>query len=222
MEQNGKPQAIRLNESSTVLAASDYVFSNQAMFFGDNSVLAFRLLEATGGNGRIVFDESLNSSGTPKAVGLLTEPFLWPVTVQLLVLILLYAWRDSRRFGPKLPANFTEHQNIVAHTNTLGTLHFRSQDGKLSLKSYLSQFKSELRITQHKNLERVLTPIAVRMNVEVERLIRIVKHAEKVAKDRRVERRMAVRIIRRLALIREAAKRRNPRKSNLSKSDINE
>jgi len=219
VEQDGKPQALRLTESMFVIVASDYVFSNKAMFHGDNSVLAFRLLEATRGSGRIFFDESLNSSGTPKAVGLLTEPFLWPVTVQLMLLILLYAWRDSRRFGPALPPNMAEHQNIVAHTNTLGTLYFRTRNGKIPLKSYLAQFKTELRISQNKNLERVLTPIAIRMNVDVERLIRIIKHAEKVVEQARVDRGMAVRIIRRLALIREAAKQRTPTKSNLGDSD---
>ncbi|MBM83206.1 MAG: hypothetical protein CMJ78_21810 [Planctomycetaceae bacterium] len=213
--QDGKSQAVSTNygRGKIVVVASDYIFSNRAMLHGDNSVLAFRLLEATEATGQIVVAESLNSSGTPKAVGLLIEPFFRPIAVQLLILILLFAWYESRRFGPFLPVLDAARQNIVRHTDTLGSLYFRANDGAVPLQNYLAQFKTELRIQHKRSMQRVLDPIAVRMRVGIGKLMRVITHAEKEAARPQLDRRSAARVIRRLALIRQAAKRRGQQKT---------
>ncbi|MGH9175531.1 MAG: DUF4350 domain-containing protein, partial [Vicinamibacterales bacterium] len=66
---DGTVQAARMEYGSgqVVLLASDFVFSNQSIDYGDNSVLAVRLLESAGPLDEIYFDESLNT--TPMVIG---------------------------------------------------------------------------------------------------------------------------------------------------------
>src|SRR5262245_41638465 len=88
------PQAVRLDYGSgtIVLLASDFVFSNAALYERDksNGLLAVRLLQSAGSSDQILFDESLNATGTPRVVGVLVDPMLRPVTVQLAVLLVVF------------------------------------------------------------------------------------------------------------------------------------
>ncbi|MCH7688882.1 MAG: DUF4350 domain-containing protein, partial [Planctomycetes bacterium] len=165
---DGTLQAVSSSYGSgrIVVVASDFIFSNQSLAWDDNSngELAYRLLEWVGGDGNIYFDESLNISGTPKVVGLLFDPMLRPVTVQLLLGLLLFGWWRRRRFGPLLPKTVTARHNIVDHTDALGILNYKTKNGVEALRSYLKQLHSELRLKSFKGREnQILDPIAVRM-----------------------------------------------------------
>lgn len=198
-------------DGQIVVVASDYIFSNQALAWEDNSngELAYRLLETVGGDGDIYFDESLNITGTPKVVGLLFDPFLRPVTVQLLIGLLLFAWWKWRRFGPLLPKLSAPRRNIVDHTDSLGTLNYKTQNGSGALRSYLKQLYSELHLKSFKGREeRVLEPIALRMGMRLEDVKALILDASKSARQKTLARKDAAEYIRRLALFRQAALRR--------------
>jgi len=190
-----------------VVVASDFVFSNHSLAWSDysNAELAIRLLDSADAGGKIVIDESLNASGTPKVVGLMLEPFLWPVTVQLLIALLLFAWWRSRQFGAVLPRSVGARHNIVDHTDTLGMLYFKSGSGAAPLKSYLKQLESVLRMSSVKGAEeRALAPIAARMEKSVEAIRKVFDRARQYAESGHLDRKTAGRVIHRLALIRRA------------------
>lgn len=212
--QDGTEQAVRVEHGAgTILVlASDFVFSNQSLAWGDNSVLAYRLLDELDYGGEIHFDESLNATGAPKVVGLLLDVPLRGVTLQLLVLLVVFGWLGSRRFGPLLPESATARQNIVDHTDAVGALRFRSGDGSGALQSYLRQLAGALGLRldapRAKNggdpYDRRLEPIARKMQVETETLRRLIRNAEQAAEQPRTDRRTAAALIRRLAAVRSA------------------
>lgn len=191
-----------------VIVASDFIFSNRALAAGENSVLSFRLLEAVGRPDFVHFDESLNVSGTPKVVGLLFDPFLRPLTVQLLIGLAIFGWWHSRRFGPLLPASTRPRHNIVDHTDAVGLLYYRSREGGAALRPYLQHTWSELRLDTFKGQEqRVVEPIAAALGKSPRSVMRALRRARQSALARRLERGQAAKMIRNLAIIRCSARR---------------
>lgn len=212
-------QAVRqvYGNGQVVVVADDDIFSNSALWIGDNSVLAFRLLETTGFIDTVYFDESLNDSGTPKIVGLLLDPLFRPVTIQLLAIVLLYGWWQSRRFGPLLPPAATARHNIVDHSDTVGNLHYKSRDGNVALCSYLNQLVNQLHLKTFPGREaRVLEPIALRMGTTTDTLKKLLDRAEKASESSHVDRRTAGELIRRLAMIRVALRTRVSTRKNVA------
>ncbi len=199
-----------------VFLAGSQPFSNQALTYGDNSVLALRLLDAGGMPEFVVFDESLNDSGTPKTVGILFDPILRPVTIQILILTVLFGWWRSRRFGPLTPSAVSARQNIVEHTDMVGNWYWKSQDGAAALKAYLRELSSRLRLKTFRGTEdRVLEPIARRGGRETADVRHDLQQAFQAVRKQRLDRRQAARLIRRLSLIRRdsqvtAARRKAP------------
>jgi hypothetical protein len=197
-----------------VVVATDFPFSNQSLAWEDNSVLAFALILARPGNpiqpqlpvARIAWDESLNATAIPKIVGVLLDPKLRPLTIQLATLGLVFAWCRSRRFGPLLPPPTQPRRNIVDHTDALGVHAYRTKDGAGMLKAYLHQLRMELKLQGPKaNEQRVLEPIARRLNRPPAVIRRVLERAEQSASAKRLKRRHAAELIRRLAILRAAA-----------------
>jgi hypothetical protein len=195
-----------------VVIASDFVFSNPSLAWGDNAELAYALVQAAGMDReptRLVFDESLNVSGLPRIVALLFDPVFRPVTVQVLALLLLFGWWESRRFGPLHPPSTAFRHNIVDHTNTVGLHAWRTRDGATVLAGYLNQLTTELRFHKFPGQEeRILGPIALRLGKDVGVIQRLFDRAGQASRLKRLERRAAAAFIRRLALVRRAARAR--------------
>jgi hypothetical protein len=208
VEYDGTRQAVAVQygRGKAVVVATPLPFSNQLLTFGDNSVLAMRLLESAGSPEFVTFDESLNSSGTAKVVGILFDPLLRPVTIQILLVTVLFGWWHNRRFGPLTPSAVSPRQNIVEHTDMVGNLYWKSQDGHAVLRAYLRQLTQMLRLKTFKgNEDRVLEPIARRSGRPVSSLRKDLQLAFQAVRSKHVERRSAAKLIRRLALIRQAA-----------------
>lgn len=208
VEHQGTVQAVRqrLGQGRVVVVASDFIFSNEALLQGDNSVLAYRLLESAGTAGPVVFDESLNTSGTPKVVSLLLHPPLRPLCVQLLIGLIVFGWWDSRRFGPVLPHAATARHNIVDHTDAVGRLRYRLGDGSGAVRSYLKQLFGELHLKSFKGREeQVLNPIALRMGRKPDAVRGLLRQASRAARSGPLDRRTAAAFIRQLVEIRRAA-----------------
>ena len=208
----GSPQAaVRPHGRGRVVAiASDFIFSNPSLAWDDNARLAYALLHAPAIGGeptRIVFDESLNVSGLPRIVALLFDPVFRPATVQILALLLLFGWWESRRFGPLLPGSLAARHNIVDHTDTVGLHAWKARDGGTVLAGYLNQLTTELRLHRFPGQEdRVLAPVAMRLGKDVSVIQRLLDRAGKAAQLKRLDRRAAAAFIRRLAIIRRAAR----------------
>lgn len=201
------PQAVRIPHGAgqVLVIASDYLFSNASLDDRDvrNGVLAFRLLEAAGATEAVVFDESLNATGTPKVVAILLDPALRPATVQALACLLLFAWLGNRRFGGRLAPASPPRTNIAEHTDALGNLYYRVRDGAGVLARYAEQFRGELRLkpgaTQD---ERVIAHLAQRAGMEQGALRDVLEELTDALNKPRISRRNAARLIQRLARIR--------------------
>jgi hypothetical protein len=211
-------QAVHLRHGlgTIVLIATDQIFSNAALYEKDrpNGVLAVKLLESAGPTDAILFDESLNESGTPKVVGVLLDPVLRPATIQLAVLIVTFAWRGNRRFGGLLPTTAPARHDVADHTNSLGNLYYKAHHGNGVLREYIDQLKTELRLRYAAGHEqRVLAPIAREIGSTVDEVQRILADADAAARKPKLTRREAAGQIRKLARLRQAARadHRQPR-----------
>jgi hypothetical protein len=206
-DENG-PQAVRVayGAGQVVIVASDFVFSNESMAERDrqNGVLAFRLLESAGECNHVVFDESLNATGTPKVVGLILDAALRPITLQVLVVFIVFAWRGNRRFGGLLPRASSSRHDIADHTNALGNLYFKIGDPAVVLRSYLEQVRIEwhLRFVSGGKGTRNLEPLARRLRTPADELRQLLADAEAASQQRDLRRRDAARLIRQLAALR--------------------
>jgi len=205
----------RHGNGQVVVVAGDFIFSNQAMTYADqsNAVLALGILDAAQA-GEYVFDESLNISGTPKVVGLLFNPLFKPMALQMLIGLVLFAWWRSRRFGPLLPEAAVARRNIVDHTDSVGVLLYRTGDGAAALRAYLRQLFGELKLKSYRGREdRVIEPLAHRLGKSPEAVKRVLQRAVKASKAPQVDRREAAYMLRQLAVIRRAGQmERGPKK----------
>jgi hypothetical protein len=202
-------QAARLRHGTgtIVLTASDYIFSNTALFEENqqNGLLVVRLLEAAGTSDALVFDESLNETGTPRVVGLLLDPVLRPATVQVAALLAVFGWYGSRRFGPLLPKARKPRHDVSDHTNSLGNLYYRAHHGTGVLREYFEQLKTELKLRFSVAREsRQLRSIAERANLTPEEVQARLKNAEAAVKKQGLPRHVAAGHIRKLAVLRQA------------------
>jgi len=207
VEYDGTTQAVAgdYGAGRYVVTASSLVFSNQLLTYGDNPLLAMRLLERTSYLEGVTFDESLNSTGTPKTVGLLLDRDLRPITLQLVLVTLLYGWWNSRRFGPlQLPAIQGRH-NIVDHTDAVGIAYWRSRNGVAALSAYVQLLQLQF-IERHtgRPVQHLWETAARKLGQSVESLQETWKVAHATAQQPKVERRVAADLIRQLARIRQA------------------
>lgn len=190
-----------------VVVSGDSIFTNQYLAYGENSLLAWRIIEAAGGDGELIIDEYLNESGTPKMVQILFEMPIRPISLMSLAVICLYFWKQSHRFGPFLPESTLARRNIVDHTDMMGNLLFASREGSYPLKLYLRQLIQELGLKKHRGRERaVLEPIARRMNIDVEDLVKLFKEAAEAARSGDCDAKQSANFIRSLSRVREASK----------------
>jgi len=199
-------------EGTVLLVASDYIFSNDALYSPGrlNGVLAFKLLERVRSDGPLLFDESLNATGTPKVVGVLFDPELRPLTIQTLVILLLFVWAGNRRFGPLAPPLAPERHDIAEHTNALGNLYYKARAGAHAVQVYLDELRIRWRMKAAVGpAQAQLTRMSHRSGTPVEEISQLFRDAEDASHNTELNRRTAASLIRRLARLRAAALRRN-------------
>jgi hypothetical protein len=201
----GSPQVVwqSVGEGFLVVASSDYIFNNVSLTQGNNGVLAFRILELGYPAETIYFDESLNSAGGPKVVGLLFDDPFRPLTLQLLVFAVLFAWRGSRRFGPSRAERKTVHRSLTEHAAALGNLHFKAGSAGGVVASYLEYFRHELSL-QYRKAEEAQT-LAARTGSEVDQVSHLMKNAAQAVKNPNLPRSKAAWLVRSLASLKAKA-----------------
>lgn len=147
VEQGDSVQAARkqFGYGSLTLIASDEIFSNRAMLQSERALLAWRILESTPSGEQTYFDESLNSSGVPKVVGLLFDPLFRPMTLQLVLIVILFGWMGSRRFGPVRRTRHGQRRSVVEHAQAVGTLYYQAGSGAHAVSGLHEFLKHELR-----------------------------------------------------------------------------
>lgn len=209
---DGTVQAVaqRRGYGTAVFVAADRPFDNVSLTWPDNAVLAFRLVEAAGYRGEAIFDESLNVSGTPKVVELLLDRPLRSFTLHVFVVLGIFGWWRSRRFGPLLPPSVSSRSDIIAHANAVGMLHYKTRDGRTALRYYLHQLLRQLKLAKLTGVreERILDPISRRLGRTTDDVRKAFRQAKAALKKEKLDRQTAAKHIRRLAKVRRAAARR--------------
>jgi hypothetical protein len=140
----------------------------------------------------------------------LLDPALRPLTLQLALLLVLYAWWNCLRFGPlEQPAVAARH-NLVDHAEALGLNYWRLKDGSEVLRGYLSALRNDLRPrTVSGTAQALLTTAAKRLNRPLSSVQDDIQAAHRAAMSEKLDRRAAARLIARLAEIRAALTRRS-------------
>lgn len=206
VEFDDEPQAVLkpYGAGRVLVIASDDIFSNGSLAYKDNGVLAQRLVESVATPGsHVVFDEYFNSIGAPKVVGLLFDPLLRPLTVQMIAVLLLFVWCGSRRFGRQLPALYKPRHNIVDHTDALGNMYYRTGDGRAALRDYYVQLRKELQF-RHLSLtdNQALETLARRADQDPQQVRELLARADSAINGPKLKRRAAAEIIRDLSALR--------------------
>jgi len=147
VEVDGNPQvAVRESGYGFILfSASDHIFSNQSMVNHDQAILAHRILAESDFEIVTWIDETLNSSGTPKILGILFDPMFRPLTLQLILIAILFGWLGSRRFGAIEQKVKEERRSIVEHVEAVGILYDRSGATAHCVQKMYEYLKSHLR-----------------------------------------------------------------------------
>lgn len=138
--------AQQVGEGVVVVVASDVIFANAVLAEKDNGVLAYRLLEACQIQGAIVVEESLNQAGAPAVLGLLFGAELRLVTLQLLLLLVLFAWLGFYRFGRPVHLGTGTRRSFSEHARALGRLHWKQENGRAAVRRYFDYFRREVRL----------------------------------------------------------------------------
>ena len=142
---DGSPQVMwrPIGDGVVVVVASDYIFTNRSLATEGHGLLAFRILESASPQGSVYFDEEMNEAGAPRVVGILFESPFRVVTIQLLVITLLFGWMVGRRFGPLRRAASSARRSLVEHAEALGSLHFKVGSGSKLIVPYLEFFRQD-------------------------------------------------------------------------------
>jgi len=206
VEFDGEPQAVLkpYGAGRVLVLASDDIFSNGSLAYKDNGVLAQRLVESVSApESHVVFDEYFNSIGAPKVVGLLLDPLLRPLTVQMVVLLLLFVWCGSQRFGRQLPVLYKPRHNIVDHTDALGNMYYRTGDGRTALRDYYQQLRKDLQFRHMSPTDnQALETLARRADQEPQQVRELLVRANRAINGPKLKRRVAAEIIRDLSTLR--------------------
>lgn len=146
LSEDGSPQVMwrPIGDGAIVVIASDYIFTNRSLTADNHGLLAFRILETAAPSGPVYFDETMNAAGAPRVVGILLEEPFRLITLQLLIVTLLFGWMASRRFGPLRTSATAARRSLVEHAEALGNLHFKVGSGASLLASYLEFFRRDL------------------------------------------------------------------------------
>lgn len=141
----GRPQVVSamIESGVVVVCASSAPFSNAALGRGSNGEFAFRIFEECRTNGRVVFDESLNSGG-PAVIGLLFAPPFRLFSLQLILLLVHYWWRGFYRFGPPQPSLEGARRNFADHALGLARLYARGTDVRPLAQAHYEHFRRGL------------------------------------------------------------------------------
>lgn len=197
-------QAVRCRHGRgyAVFVASDVVFQNRSMFDATSQAVASQLFELTKPRSLIFFDESLSSSGTPRVLGILFTPLFRPLSLQLLLVAVLFGWWGSRRFGPAIQAKSSDRRAIVEHAQALGNMHYKVGTASHALKSYFDYFRSVSQMPGGR-IDKVADVLAARSGIERTEVERLLTETQKAIQAPNIGPGTAATLIQQLANLRD-------------------
>lgn len=162
-----------------IVCASDAAFTNAVVGRANNGELAVRIFDecATREFGPVVFDESLNQSGTPAVVRLMFGVPLRHLSLQALLWLVLFWWMGFYRFGSPIPEERHSRRDFAEHARALGHLHSRCHDVRSLVRTFYEYFRRRL------GLRRKISPdlLAGRSGRSVESVRKLIAELENEA-----------------------------------------
>lgn len=190
-----------------IFVASDIVFQNRSMLDSKSQITASRLFEMSepsyrGSEWRVYVDETLNTTGTPRVLGILFTPTFRPLSLQLLLLSILFGWWGSRRFGPAVQPRSTDRRAIVEHAQALGSMHFKVGTASHVLKSYFEYFRTVSQMPTGR-IDKIAGVLAARSGVEQTEIERLLTETNNAIQNPSLGSGTAATLIQQLASIRD-------------------
>ncbi len=149
-------QAVRIevDDGVLVVCANDEAFANDTLYkdpatAGAEAYARFAALDA---REPIVFAEGISAQGRPGVIGVLFSPFVRRLSLQLVLLAILFAWWGYRTFGPVRPPARASRRRIREHAEALAALHRRVPNHDHLVDEYINYVRQELGVYNESNL----------------------------------------------------------------------
>lgn len=98
----------------------------------------------------------------------------WMPLIGLAVLIAIWLWKNSRRFGPIMPLELNETKHFVDHVSALGQFYFRLRRGDVLLKAAAenvrSRFKQKFPQLASENEQSMIDRLVAQSGLPLERV----------------------------------------------------
>ena len=185
-----------------VLLSDPYLVANSGIRLNDNLQLAINTLTAR--PGLIAFDEYHQGRGISQnafASYFAGTPVL-AIAAQIVLLILLILWTNSRRFGRPLPLPHTDRRSSLEFVASMAELQERSRAFDLAIENIYTRTRRVLAryagVDYNSSRTEIATRIAARSTIDGQKLETLMRQCEEVINGAPINWRKALDLVRRL------------------------
>lgn len=185
-----------------VILSDPYIFSNGGLSLKDNLQLAINLLTTT--EGLIAFDEYHQGRGQTRnaLIGYFSGTPILPILGQLVALILVILWTNSRRFARPLPLKQIDRRSSLEFVASMAELQQQARAFDLAIENVYSRTRRVL--ARYAGMEynspraEVAERVAARSSLEARPLEVLMRQCEEAINGAPVTERQSIQLVRRL------------------------
>lgn len=185
-----------------VILSDPYIFSNGGISLRDNLQLAINLLTTTGG--LIAFDEYHQGRGQTRnaLIGYFSGTPILPILGQLVALILVILWTNSRRFARPLPLKQIDRRSSLEFVASMAELQQQARAFDLAIENVYSRTRRVL--ARYAGMEynspraEVAERVAARSSLEARPLEVLMRQCEEAINGAAVTERQSIQLVKRL------------------------
>jgi hypothetical protein len=191
-----------LGNGRVVRLSDPYIFSNGGLVLRDNLQLAINLLTTT--DGLIAFDEYHQGKGTTRnaLIGYFSGTPILPILGQLVALILVILWTNSRRFARPLPLKQIDRRSSLEFVASMAELQERARAFDLAIENVYSRTRRVL--ARYAGMEynspraEIAARVASRSSLESGPLEVLMRQCEEAINGAPVTERQSIQLVKRL------------------------
>jgi hypothetical protein len=194
-------------EGRIVLLSDPYMFSNGGISLADNLQLAINILGSnmlTGADGLVAFDEYHQGRGTTSnaLISYFSGTPVLPILGQLVLLILLVLFTQSRRFARPLPLPQIDRRSSLEFVASMAELQQRSRAFDLALENIYSRTRRVLAryagMDYNSPRTEIASRVAARSSLEARALEVLMRRCEEAINGAPVTERQSIQLAKRL------------------------
>ena len=185
-----------------VLLSDPYIFSNGGISLKDNLQLAVNLVTNT--EGLIAFDEYHQGRGTTRnaLIGYFSGTPILPILGQLVALILVILWTNSRRFARALPLKEIDRRSSLEFVASMAELQERARAYDLAIENVYSRTRRVLAryagMDYNSPRAEIASRVAARSSLEPQELEGLMRQCEEAINGAPVTERQSIQLVKRL------------------------